>query len=57
MTIISAVIKNPRVMVGTDQREGMQNTTTLTLSIQHGEPGLGKGRGGKRPTIQEKTES
>lgn len=56
MTIISAVIENPRVVVGTSQREWMQNMTILTLSIQHRESGLGKGLG-ERPTMQEKAES
>lgn len=53
MTIISTVIKNPGVLVGTGLREGMQNTTILTLSIQHRESGLGKG-GTKRPECRKK---
>lgn len=48
MTIISAVIKNPMVVVGTGQRERMQNMPILTISIQHRESGLEKG-GKKRP--------
>lgn len=53
MTIISTVIKNPGVVVGTGQREGMQNTTILTFSIQQRETGLGKG-GTKRPECRKK---
>lgn len=53
MTIISTAIKNPGVVVGTGQREEMQNPTTLTLSTQQRESGLGKG-GTKKTRMQEK---
>lgn len=46
MTIISAVIKNPRVTGRTGQREQMQNATGLTLVTQQKEPGSEKGEGG-----------
>lgn len=39
MTIISTAVKNPRILLVTSQREGMWNTTGLTLSVQQREPG------------------
>lgn len=53
MTIISTAVKNPGVVARAGQREGMQNTTILTLSIQQRESGLGKG-GTKRPECRKK---
>lgn len=53
MTISSTAVKNPGVTIGTGQREGIQNPTILTLSIQQRESGLGKGVT-KRPECREK---